>query len=125
VNRLLERFFNDDLLTPLGANWTAMPLAMWQDNDYVYIEADAPGIAEKDLDISVHEDVLCLRGERHCERQGNGYDSRRYGRFEQRINLPGALDVDKVEARLANGVLRLTFPKSERAKPRKIAVQTE
>jgi HSP20 family protein len=54
-----------------------------------------------------------------------GYDTRSYGRFEQRVTLPAPVDADKVEGKLANGVLSLTLRKSEAAKPRKIALKSE
>ena len=125
-NRLVERFLNDDFFAPMAQHgWTVMPLSMWQDENYVYIEADAPGLAESDIEVSVHEGVLTISGERKCERKVEGYDSRTYGRFEQRITLPSMVDADKVEAKLGNGVLSLTFPKSEASKPRKIAIKTK
>jgi HSP20 family protein len=125
VNRLIDRFFNDDFFAPLTTTWPSMPLSMWQDEDHVYIEADAPGLTDKDIEVSVHDGVVIISGERKCERKMEGYDSRSYGHFEQRISLPTAVEADNVEARLANGVLSLTFPKSEQAKPRKIAIKAE
>ena len=125
VNRLVDRFFNDDFFAPWSATWTGMPLSMWQDDDNVYIEADAPGVTDKDLDVSVHDGVLVISGERKSEQKAGGYDTRSYGRFEQRIRLPSAVDAERVEAKLANGVLHLMFPKSEAAKPRRIAIKAE
>lgn len=130
VNRLsslFDRFFNDDLFVPLATApaWTTLPLSLWEDEQNVYIQMDTPGVTEKDIDLTVHEGDLIIRGERKCERQEGGYDTRSYGRFEQRVSLPSAVDADKVEAKLANGVLAVTFPKSEAAKPRKIALKSE
>jgi len=84
---------------------------------------DAPGVHEADIDVSVHENTLTVRGERKGGREG-GYDTRTYGRFEQRLTLPVAVDAERVEATLANGVLSLTLPKSEAARPRKIAIKS-
>jgi len=131
VNRLIDQFFGDQFPSdpffapPTATGWRGMPLSAWQDENNVYVEVDAPGLTENDLDISVHEGMLTIRGERKCVRQGEGYDSRAYGRFEQRVGLPTPVDADRVEARLAHGVLSLTFPKSEAAKPRKIAIQAK
>jgi HSP20 family protein len=125
VNRLIDQFLNDEFFAPAStAGWRGMPLSAWQDENNVYVEVDAPGLTESDLDVSVHEGMLTIRGERKCERKAEGYDTRAYGRFEQQISLPTPVDADRVEAKLANGVLSLTFPKSEAAKPRKIAIQT-
>jgi HSP20 family protein len=98
---------------------------MWEDEQKVYVEVDAPGVTDRDIDVSVHDGEVIIRGERKSEEKKGGYDTRTYGRFEQRVTLPAPVDADQVEARLANGVLSVTFPKSESAKPRKIAVKSE
>ncbi|MBI2803808.1 MAG: Hsp20/alpha crystallin family protein [Planctomycetes bacterium] len=130
VNRLssmLGRFFNEDIfptVTPPQAI-VAVPLSMWEDEDHYYVEVDAPGMTDNDIDVSIQHGDLIISGERKCERKGVGYDTRTYGRFEQRISLPTAAKTDKVDAKLANGVLSLTFPKGDEAKPRKIALRSE
>lgn len=127
ANRLasvFDRFFNDEFLAPLNTQgWSTLPLGMWQDEHNLYAEVDMPGVSDKDIDLCVHDGELIIRGERKCERQGNAYDNRRYGKFEQRIVLPTDVDAERVAAKLTNGVLSLTLPKSEAAKPRKISVQ--
>ncbi len=131
VNRLstiFDRFFNDDpFFGPLmtAPAWGTMPLSMWEDEQSVHVQIDAPGVTDKDIDVSVHDGDLIVRGERKSEEKKGGYDTRTYGRFEQRVTLPCPVDADEVEAKLANGVLSVTFPKSEAAKPRKIAVKSE
>lgn len=128
VNRvasLFDRFFNDDWFTPPSQSWTTLPLSMWEDDHNVYAEVDLPGMTDKDIEVSVHNGDLIIRGERKCERTEGGYDTRFYGRFQQRVSLPAPVDAEKVEAKLANGVLSLTFPKSEEAKPRKITLKSE
>ncbi|MHB1424209.1 MAG: Hsp20/alpha crystallin family protein [Gemmataceae bacterium] len=130
VNRLsalFNRFFDEDQfsgVTPSEA-LVAVPLSMWEDDDHYYVEIDAPGMTEKDFDISVQHGNLIISGERKCERKCAGYDTRTYGRFQERISLPKAARTDKVDAKLANGVLSLTFTKGEEAKPRKIALRIE
>jgi HSP20 family protein len=130
VNRLstlFDRIFNDDIFALLATPQAlyAVPLSMWEDEHNFYVEVDAPGMTEKDIDVSVQNGDLVIRGERKCEEKGNGYDSRSYGRFEQRISLPAWAKADTVQAKLANGVLSLTFPKGEEAKPRRIALKAE
>lgn len=125
---LFDRFFADDpffapLAQPTARAWPAMPLSVWEDEDAVTVEIDAPGVAEGDIEVSVHQGELVVRGERKSTRTGAGYDSRTYGRFEQRLTLPATVDADRVEAKLANGVLSVTCPKSEAAKPRRIAIK--
>ena len=121
---LFDRFFRDDpLFGPLmtAPMWTALPLPTWEDEQSVYVEGDAPGVTDQDIDVSVHGGDLIIRG----ERKGGGYDTRTYERFEQRVTLPCPVNANKAEAKLASGVLSLTQPKSEAAKPRKIAVKSE
>jgi HSP20 family protein len=126
LSSLFENVFNNDLFAPLTTPaWSALPLSMWEDEHNVHVEVDAPGLTDKDIEVSVHQGDLVIKGERKCERQEGGYDTRCYGRFEQRITLPSLVDADKVEAKLANGVLCVTFAKSEEAKPRKIALKSE
>lgn len=128
VNRLsslVDTFFNDDFFAlPTTPAWSALPLALWEDEHNVYVNVDAPGVTDKDIEVSVQSGDLIIRGERKCERKEGGYDTRSYGRFEQRVSLPTLVDADKVEATLANGVLSVTFPKREEAKPRKIALKS-
>jgi len=128
LSAIFDRFFHDDpFFGPLmtAPAWSALPLSMWEDEQSVYVEVDAPGVTDKDIDVSVHDGDLIIRGERKSEEKRGGYDTRTYGRFEQRVTLPAPVDADKVEAKLANGVLSVTFPKSEAAKPRKIAIKSE
>lgn len=129
VNRLsalFDRFFNDELFSPMPATSATfgVPLSMWEDEDSYYVELDAPGMTHDDIDVSIQHGNLIVRGERRCERQGKGYDTRTYGRFEQRVSLPAGAKADKVDAKLVNGVLSLTFPKGEEAKPKKIALRS-
>jgi HSP20 family protein len=116
---LFEHFFNEPFFTPAsGERWNGLPLAFWQDENNLFVEVDLPGVAENDIEVLIHDGVLYIRGERKC-------DTRRYGQFEQRLNLPTAVDSDKVHAKLTNGTLKLTLPKSPEAKPRKIAIRGE
>lgn len=130
VNRLsalFDRFLNEDSFSfPMpGQPHSAIPLTTWEDRDNYYVEMDVPGVAEKDIDVCIKQGDLLLCYERKCERQDSRYDTRSYGRFEQRVGLPDGILWDKAEARLANGVLTLALPKGEDAKPRKIAIRSE
>jgi HSP20 family protein len=126
LSTLFDRFFNDDLFAPLTLpqGWTARPLSLWQDEHNLYVEMDMPGVMDKDIDLSIHEGDLIIRGERKGERKQGGYDARSYGQFEQKVSLPAPVEADKVEAKLTNGVLCITLPKTPEAKPHKIAIRT-
>lgn len=127
VNRLapvFDRLF-DDFFTPITASaWTGLPMAMWEDENHVYIEMDAPGLTAEDIEVSIHQGDLLIHGERKSQCKQGAYDTRSYGRFEQRLTLPVPVDPDKVEARLNNGVLSLACAKSEAAKPRRINISS-
>lgn len=129
TNRLaswLDRLSIDSPFAGLAAEpELAMPLSMWDDADNVYVEMDAPGVEDKDIEISVVQEAIVIRGERKCVHREGRFDTRSYGRFEHRLRIPIRLDADKVEARLANGVLSIVLPKSVEAKPRKITVKSE
>ena len=130
INRLpslfdhFDRFFETAFAPLAGPNWSTMPLSMWEDVDAYHVEIDAPGVADKDIELTVQDGELIVRGERKTEEKKGGYDTRTYGRFEQRVGLPSAVDADKVEATLKDGVLSLTLPKAETARPRKISIKT-
>jgi HSP20 family protein len=90
------------------------------------VKADLPGVAEKDVDINVHNNVLTVSGSRSAEerKEGESYAlyERQYGSFSRSFSLPDMADGDRIEASLENGVLHLTIAKKAEAKPRKIAV---
>ncbi len=128
VNRLFESLLSDDIFSftpPDMPSVQATAISVWQDEDHVYVEADVPGLTEQDLDISYQHGILAICGERKWEKKENGYDSRTYGRFEQRVKLPTEIAADQIEASLANGVLRLSLAKAEQAKPRKITIRSK
>jgi len=95
--------------------------------EQLVLRAEVPGIAEKDLELQVQENTVTLRGERK-EEVPEGHSVHRKERadfrFARSFQLPVAVAADKVEAQLKNGVLTVTLPKAEAAKPRKISVRT-
>jgi len=98
-------------------------------NDAFLVKADVPGVAEADLDIAVHNNVLTISGTRDAEERKDG-DSfalyeRQYGSFSRSFSLPDTADGERVEAKLDSGVLGLTIWKKAEAKPRKILVQAQ
>jgi len=96
-------------------------------NDAFVLKADLPGVAEPDLDISVHNNVLTVSGSRQAEerKEGESYAlyERQFGSFSRSFSLPDMADGDRIEAKLDRGVLTLTIGKKAEAKPRKIAVR--
>ncbi|HEX8111943.1 MAG TPA: Hsp20/alpha crystallin family protein [Kofleriaceae bacterium] len=91
------------------------------------LKGDLPGVAESDLDIAVHNNVLTVSGSRQSEdrKEGESYAlyERQYGSFSRSFSLPDTADGERVEAKLDAGVLTLTIWKRAEAKPRKIALK--
>lgn len=92
------------------------------------ITAELPGVAEQDVDITLDDDVLTIRGEKRQEqkdeKENYHFVERSYGHFQRSLRLPFAVDPEQVQARFENGVLTVTVPKSERQqRSRRIQVQ--
>jgi HSP20 family protein len=126
MDRLLEGWGVD---LP-GAQLAAFPpVNVWEDADAFHLEAELPGMTREQLQISVtHRNQLTIQGERPGVEVDKGRWHRRergFGRFQRVLKLPTAVDADKVEAKLENGLLQLTLPKAEEARPRRIAVKAE
>ena len=131
MNRLLDRNFLG--VGPLGG-WFGRSarhprVNLSETTDAVLVECELPGVAREDVDISVERGVLTIRGERKppAERRAEGYHRRErsWGPFERRVELPAKVDVENVKAKLTNGILEITLPKSPEAKPRRIEVKHE
>ena len=107
---------------------TGPQLSVWEDEHAVFAEADLPGVDPAKLEITVTEGTqLNVQGERTPpEFAGAAWvrQERPFGKFTRVVSLPALVDADRVEAKYENGVLRLTLPKHEAAKPRKITVQS-
>ncbi|MBX3155368.1 MAG: Hsp20/alpha crystallin family protein [Deltaproteobacteria bacterium] len=95
--------------------------------DSYVVRADIPGVAESDLDIAVHNNVLSVSGNRASEERKDGeayalYE-RQFGSFTRSFQLPELADGERIEAKLEHGVLTLTIAKKAEARPRKIALK--
>ena len=123
----VDRLFGRQVL---GTSAAAAPaMNVWEDEAYFYVEADLPDVAADKLDITVKEgNRLTLAGERKQSEPPNAVwhrQERFAGTFTRELSLPTPVDADKVEAKFEHGVLKLTLPKSESTRPRKIAVKAE
>jgi HSP20 family protein len=111
-----------------GANGMVPALNVWEDEANFYVETDLPDVAAENLDVTVKEgNRLTVAGERKLCEPANAVwhrQERFAGAFSREITLATPVDADKVEAKFENGVLKLTLPKSEAARPRKIKVKT-
>jgi len=113
-----------DRLWGTGAHPAVMPMDAWRDGDQFLIEFDLPGISADAVDLDVERNVLTIRAERAVpgpDREMLAAERPR-GVFSRQLVLGDNLDVEKVKADYAGGVLTLTIPVTEKGKPRKIAV---
>ena len=126
----INRIFDDDWMFGPGLFDRALAPSMdvTDDDDKVVVSAELPGVDIKDVDVSVSGNVLTLKGEKkdeHEEKKDNYYHRERWsGSFQRSITLPDAIDPDKVNAEMKDGVLRVTFPKREEVKPKQISVKS-
>lgn len=99
---------------------------MHEDKDNFYVQVELPGMKKEDIDLSLHDGSLSISGERRHEskqEQSEVYRSERFfGRFQRTIGLPSPVAADKVKAQYKEGVLTITLPKTEEAKPKHIDV---
>ncbi len=97
--------------------------------DRYTLEADLPGVKREDIDLSVVDNVVTVKGERKNGREthedGCHVYERHYGSFQRSFRLPEDVDTEKIEAKFENGVLRVTLPKAEEAKPKRIEVKVK
>jgi HSP20 family protein len=103
------------------------PMNVTQDDNNFYLRAEVPGINVKDLSISALRNRVSISGKREIaqenERVSYHRKERAEGEFSRTVTLPGEVVADRIEARYSEGILALTLPKAEEAKPRQIAVK--
>jgi len=114
---------------PRGLSPAFPPVNLWEDDDNLYAEAELPGVTADQLALHVNEgNLLTIEGERPAPADVKGQwlrQERGFGTFSRAVELPVAVDADKVEARFEKGVLALKLPKTQAAKPRRITVKAE
>ncbi len=124
----MERLFDGSVFRrdfPLVSGW-APALDVSQDHDHLYVVAELPGMKREQIDISLHDGTLTIRGERQPETTDTekGFRSERFfGKFSRSITLPTRVDAGKVTAAYKDGLLTVTLPKAEEVKPKQIDVQ--
>ncbi len=127
----LSRFFNlelddDNVLSP--TNWVpAVDIA--EKDDHFLIEADVPGVEPKDIEVSMENGYLTVKGERESEskteKEGYSRVERSHGSFYRRFSLPETADPENVTASSNKGVLQIKVGKAELSKPKKITVDVK
>jgi HSP20 family protein len=115
-----------------GTPWSFAPASthpamnVWEDEEAFRVEVELPGVPQDRVQVTVEEQHrLTVEGERPAEEYQGAWHrrERRFGAFRRVLALPAPVDPDKVEARLEHGVLYLTLPKAEEARPRRVPVR--
>jgi len=127
VNRLfstnLTRSFGDE---GIGRGAWAPSVDIYENKDQIVLEAELPGMKQEDFDLSIENNVITLRGERRFEKTDDTDNyhrvERSYGSFTRSFTLPQTVSADEAKAEYTNGVLRVTLPKREETKSRRIEV---
>ena len=130
---LFDNFFRSfDMQTFEGRIGAFSPKVDVTENEKEFrISAELPGMDDKDIDVSLQNDMLTIRGEKKEEKEDKGKDyyrmERSYGSFSRTIPLPVEVETDKVDAKFKKGVLTITLPKTEKAvsETKKISVKVE
>jgi HSP20 family protein len=131
LREAMDRLFDDAFTRPISTNgFSGSPaIDLYQTDDQVVVKAALPGLKPDDVQISVENNVLSLRGEFKSEdgHKNATYHVReqRYGAFERFISLPIDVQTDKAQADFENGVLTISLPKSEAVKPKTIQIKAK
>jgi HSP20 family protein len=109
----------------LLSGWTPA-FDVYEDKDNLYVRAELPGMRKEDIDLSLHNGSLSISGERKSDdkvKEAEVYRAERFfGRFQRTITLPTAVAAEKIKAQYKDGILSVTLPKAEEAKPKHIDV---
>jgi HSP20 family protein len=120
-----ERPTNGGQMT--AAEWTP-PVNVWEDEEAYYIEADLPGLEQKNVKVTLENRLLTVSGQRAFHVTGEKYRhhiaERSFGRFTRTFTLPSDVDAENIAAQFKNGVLLLHIGKSKAARPREITIKT-
>ncbi len=107
------------------SGWTPA-LDVYEDKDNLFVRAELPGMKKEDISLTLHDGSLSISGERKSEekfKDAQVYRSERFeGRFQRTVTLPTPVQADKVKAQYKDGILTVTLPKAEEAKPKQIDV---
>ena len=116
----MDRLFESPL-----TGW-APALEVHEDKDNFTVHVELPGLKREDIGVSLQDGALVISGERKEEKVSEGTEVHRqerfYGKFQRALTLPAPVAADKVKAAYKDGILTVTLPKAEEAKPKQIAV---
>lgn len=135
-NTGLDRLFNEFMGRSLNQMEEETAACAWtpavnilEREEGIVITADLPGLKAEDVEVTIDNGVLTVKGERTLEEvsEGETYHrvERSYGTFERSFSIPNSVDLKKIEARFVNGEMTLHLPKRDESKPRSVKVKVE
>jgi HSP20 family protein len=128
MDRLWDSFFEEGPKRRGGEEWLPS-LDVAETKNEIVVKAEIPGIDPKDIDISLTNDLLTIKGEKKQEKEEKEENyhliERSYGSFSRSIRLPGEVQSNKISASYKNGILKVALPKSEEAKRKEIKIKVE
>ena len=132
LREAMDRLFDDAFTRPLsmaGNGWAVPAVDMYQTDNEVVVKAALPGMKADDVQLNVTGEVLTIKGEikQKDELKEKAYHLReqRWGSFERSVILPTDVVADKAKADFENGILTITLPKAEEAKPKSISIKAK
>jgi HSP20 family protein len=129
MNKMFDSFFRGgDEPGLLNGNWMPAVDVAEEDNEYV-VKIELPGVNKDDVKITLESNILTIRGEKKAEKESKDKNyhrmERSYGSFQRSFTLPTSVKNDKIDAEYNNGILSITLPKAEEAKPKQIEVKVK
>jgi HSP20 family protein len=128
INRLFDITLGRSAFDHAGlfdGEW-APAIDVYENDDKVVVKTELPGLSEKDIEVDILGDTLTIKGEKRKEEEKKDKHyhrvERTYGSFHRTVTLPGMVESEKAKASFKNGVLEITIPKKEEAKPRQVKV---
>ncbi len=129
MDRLFDDFFSLGPMEFFDSEWLPS-VDMYDDEKNIYIKADVAGIEEKDLNVTVKDNIMTISGQRSEEKKetrnrGCVISERRMGSFSRSISVPDNVKLENIKAELKNGVLNITLPKEKPAKTKEIKIDVK
>jgi HSP20 family protein len=131
INRMFDRFFRGGVVDDADlfpSTWMPAVDLLEKDDEFV-AKVELPGVHKDDVKITLHDNILTIRGEKKEEKESKDSNyhrlERSYGSFQRSFTLPTSVRQDKVEAEYRDGVLTITMPKAEEAKRKQIEVKVK
>jgi HSP20 family protein len=130
INRMFDDFFRSDSDESSLLTQAWRPAADITEEDDAYVaKVELPGVSKDDVKITMQDNVLHIRGEKKSEKKGKEDNFHRverfYGTFQRSFTLPTSVKSDRIEAEYKDGILTITMPKAEEAKPKQIEVKVK